>query len=164
MFLNAYTQIIKDNRTFMEDLVGYIYPGTILEFPTANLNSKTLIFDSMVKSASGETVAIINSSVRLTSCGRFTSAIIDESKADALLRLAHIAPVMVAGLYKSDGTLDLYRLDEDGALNHTAIRTEKHTPVSYVNQQKVLRRLIEIPFSSCWMFSYQQRCVKLQQR
>ncbi|MBD2063973.1 hypothetical protein NDI37_09800 [Funiculus sociatus GB2-A5] len=118
----------------------------------------------MVKSASGETVAIINSSVRLTSCGRFTSAIIDESKADALLRLAHIAPVMVAGLYKSDGTLDLYRLDEDGALNHTAIRTEKHTPVSYVNQQKVLRRLIEIPFSSCWMFSYQQRCVKLQQR
>jgi hypothetical protein len=117
----------------------------------------------MVTSASGQTVAIINSSVRETSCRRFTSAIMDESKADALLRLAHIAPVMVAGWYKSDGTLDLYRLDVDGALNNTAIRTEKHTPVSYVNREKVRRRLIEIPFSSCWMFTYQQRRVKLQQ-
>jgi hypothetical protein len=118
----------------------------------------------MVKSASGQPVAIINSSVRLTSSRRFSSAILDESKADALLTLAHIAPVMVAGFYKTHGTLDLYRLDEHGALRHTALRTQKHTPVSFVNQQKVLRRLIEIPFSDCWLFSYQQRQVKLQHR
>lgn len=118
----------------------------------------------MVKSASGQPVAIINSSVRLTSSRRFSSAILDESKADALLSLAHIAPVLVAGFYKTDGLLYLYRLDQHGALRHTALRTHKHTPVSYVNQQKVLRRLIEIPFSACWLFSYQQRQVKLQHR
>ena len=164
MLLSAYRQIINDNRQFMVDLVGYIYPSSIIYFPTTNIYSQSLNFDSMVKSASGQPVAIINSSVRLTSSRRFSSAILDESKADALLSLAHIAPVMVAGFYKTDGLLYLYRLDEDGALRHTALRTQKHTPVSFVNQQKVLRRLIEIPFSACWLFSYQQRQVILQQR
>jgi hypothetical protein len=102
--------------------------------------------------------------VRLTTSRRFSSAILDESKAHALLSLAHIAPVMVAGLYKTDGKLDLYRLDEHGALRHTALLTQKHTPVSFVNQQKVLSRLIEIPFSDCWLFTYEQRQVKLQHR
>ena len=118
----------------------------------------------MVKSASGQPVAIINSSVRLTSSRSYSSAILDECKADALLSLAHIAPVMVAGFYKTDGTLDLYRLDEHGALRPTAMRTQKHTPVSFVNQQKVLRRLIEIPLSDCLLFTYQQRQIKLQHR
>ncbi|WP_206817910.1 hypothetical protein [Chroococcus sp. FPU101] len=118
----------------------------------------------MVTIPSGKAVAIINSSVRLTSSQRFSSAILDESKADALLTLAHKAPVLVAGLYKTDGLLYLYRLDEQGALSHSAKPSLKQTPVSFVNQQKVWRRLIEIPFSACWLFTYQQRQLKLQHR
>ncbi len=118
----------------------------------------------MVKCASGKAVAIINSSVRMTSSRRFSSAIIDQSKADALLTLAINAPVFVAGWYNTDGTLDLYRLDEQGALSHTAKPILKQTPVSFVNQHKVWRQLIEIPFNACWLFTYLQRQLILQQR
>lgn len=111
----------------------------------------------------GNGIAIINSSIRYCCSSKYSEAIIDQTKAEALLEnLAYYPAIYAAWWYQESDIVYVFRLDENNrTLNKYAIRTQKYTPVSLENKSKQIKQVLLCPFIRCWQFTYTQRILNL---